>query len=96
MLCDAQHRHRVTGVIFVTAADSASIVMGMLSQNGCEESRRRLTVSLGVATGAVAAVLLWSGALKALQTLVILVAGPFMLVLIAMLVDVEIVAEGAI
>jgi choline-glycine betaine transporter len=34
--------------------------------------------------------------LKALQTLVILVAGPFMLVLIAMLVDVEIVAEGAI
>jgi choline-glycine betaine transporter len=32
----------------------------------------------------VAAVLLWAGGLSGLQTLVILVAGPFMLVLIAM------------
>jgi glycine betaine transporter len=71
-------------IFFVTGADSASIVMGMLSQNGCEEPRRGLTIFWGVTTGAVAAVLLWSGGLKALQTLVILVAGPFMLVLIAM------------
>ena len=74
-------------IFFVTGADSASIVMGMLSQNGCEEPRRGLTVFWGVTTGAVAAVLLWSGGLKALQTLVILVAGPFMLVLIAMCVS---------
>ena len=71
-------------IFFVTGADSASIVMGMLSQNGDEEPRRGLTVFWGVTTGAVAAVLLWSGGLKALQTLVILVAGPFMLVLIVM------------
>jgi choline-glycine betaine transporter len=71
-------------IFFVTGADSASIVMGMLSQKGCEEPRRGLTVFWGVTTGAVAAVLLWAGGLKALQTLVILVAGPFMLVLIAM------------
>jgi glycine betaine transporter len=71
-------------IFFVTGADSASIVMGMLSQNGCEEPRRGLTVFWGVTTGAVAGVLLWSGGLKALQTLVILVAGPFMLILIAM------------
>jgi len=74
-------------IFFVTGADSASIVMGMLSQNGCEHPRRRLTVFWGVATGAVAAVLLWAGGLKALQTLVILVAGPFMLVLIAMCIS---------
>jgi glycine betaine transporter len=74
-------------IFFVTGADSASIVMGMLSQNGCEEPRRGLTVFWGVTTGAVAAVLLWSGGLKALQTLVILVAGPFMLVLIAMCIS---------
>ena len=73
-------------IFFVTGADSASIVMGMLSQNGCEEPRRRLTIFWGVATGAVAAVLLWAGGLKALQTLVILVAGPFMLVLFALCV----------
>jgi glycine betaine transporter len=71
-------------IFFVTGADSASIVMGMLSQNGDEEPRRGLTLFWGVATGAVAAVLLWAGGLTALQTLVILVAGPFMLVLIAM------------
>ncbi len=74
-------------IFFVTGADSASIVMGMLSQNGCEEPRRGLTVFWGVTTGAIAAVLLWSGGLKGLQTLVILVAGPFMLVLIAMCVS---------
>jgi glycine betaine transporter len=74
-------------IFFVTGADSASIVMGMLSQNGCEHPRRRLTVFWGVATGAVAAVLLWAGGLEALQTLVILVAGPFMLILIAMCVS---------
>ena len=74
-------------IFFITGADSASIVMGMLSQNGCEEPRRGLTVFWGVTTGAVAAVLLWTGGLKALQTLVILVAGPFMLVLIAMCIS---------
>jgi choline-glycine betaine transporter len=41
----------------------------------------------GVATGAVAALLLWSGGLGALQTLVIIVAGPFMLVLMALCVS---------
>jgi choline-glycine betaine transporter len=56
----------------------------MLSQNGVEEPRRWLVVFWGVATGAVAAVLLWAGGLAALQTLVILVAAPFMLILIGM------------
>jgi len=59
----------------------------MLGQNGCEEPRRGFTVLWGVTTGAVAAVPLWSGGLKALQTLVILVADPFTLVLIAMCVS---------
>ena len=71
-------------IFFVTGADSASIVMGMLSQHGQEEPHRWLVVFWGVAMGAVAAVLLWSGGLEGLQTLVIIVAGPFMLLLIAM------------
>lgn len=77
-------------IFFVTGADSASIVMGMLSQHGDEEPRRALTVFWGVATGAVAALLLWSGGsngLTALQQLVIIVAGPFMLILIGMCVS---------
>src|SRR6185503_452409 len=39
-------------IFFVTGADAASIVMGMLSQNGDEEPRRGLTIFWGVATGA--------------------------------------------
>ncbi|MGH3456840.1 BCCT family transporter [Aeromicrobium sp.] len=74
-------------IFFVTGADAASIVMGMLSQNGAEEPRRYLVIFWGVATGAVAAVLLWAGGLAALQRLVILVAGPFMLILIGMCVS---------
>ena len=74
-------------IFFITGADSASIVMGMLSQQGKEEPMRPLIVFWGVATGAVAAVLLWAGGLSALQTLVIIVAGPFMLILIGMCVS---------
>lgn len=81
----------LVAIFFVTGADAASIVMGMLSQGGTEEPKRWLVVFWGVATGAVAAVLLWSAeagaGLQALQTLVILVAAPFMLVLIGMCVS---------
>ena len=51
-------------IFFITGADSASIVMGMLSQHGKEEPMRWLVVFWGVAQGAVAAVLLWSGGLE--------------------------------
>ena len=77
----------LVAIFFVTGADAASIVMGMLSQKGVEEPRRWLVIFWGVATGAVAAVLLWAGGLAALQTLVILVAAPFMLILIGMCVS---------
>ncbi|GAB96791.1 choline/carnitine/betaine transport [Kineosphaera limosa] len=82
----------LVAIFFVTGADSASIVMGMLSQNGTPEPKRWLVVFWGAATGAVAAILLYSGGddpkagLTALQTGVILIAGPFLLVLIAMCV----------
>jgi glycine betaine transporter len=80
-------------IFFITGADSASIVMGMLSQHGEEEPRRWLVIFWGVAQGAVASVLLWSGGddlragLSALQNLVIIVGSAFMLVIIAMCVS---------
>ncbi|GAB3252456.1 BCCT family transporter [Alteromonas gracilis] len=83
----------LVAIFFITGADSASIVMGMLSQNGEEEPKRWLIIFWGVAQGAVASVLLWSGGadlslgLEALQRLVIIVAGPFMLVIVAMCVS---------
>ncbi|UUZ60669.1 BCCT family transporter [Nocardioides sp. B-3] len=74
-------------IFFITGADSASIVMGMLSQHGEEVPMRWLVVFWGVARGAVASILLWSGGLGALQTPVIIVAGPFMLIIVAMCVS---------
>ncbi len=74
-------------IFFITGADSASIVMGMLSQHGKEEPKRWLVIFWGVAQGAVAAMLLFSDGLEALQTLVIIVAGPFMLIIVAMCVS---------
>ncbi|MBT9254070.1 BCCT family transporter [Phycicoccus sp. KQZ13P-1] len=77
-------------IFFVTGADSASIVMGMLSQGGDEEPRRSLVVFWGVATGAVATVLLVTGGedgLGALQTGVIVIGFPFLMVLIALCVS---------
>ncbi|WP_084696924.1 BCCT family transporter [Phycicoccus jejuensis] len=77
-------------IFFVTGADSASIVMGMLSQGGDEEPRRSLVVLWGVATGAVATVLLVTGGedgLGALQTGVIIIGFPFLMVLIALCVS---------
>ena len=80
-------------IFFITGADSASIVMGMLSQHGEEEPKRWLVIFWGVAQGAVASVLLWSGGddlragLSALQNLVIIVGSVFMLVIIAMCVS---------
>ena len=74
-------------IFFVTGADSASIVMGMLSENGAEEPKRGLVVFWGVATGAIAAVLLFADGLSALQTGVIIVGFPFLMVLIGLCVS---------
>ena len=74
-------------IFFITGADSASIVMGMLSENGAEEPRRSLVVFWGVATGAVATVLLFADGLSALQTGVIIVGFPFLLVLIGLCIS---------
>lgn len=71
-------------IFFITGADSASIVMGMLSQRGTDHPNRMLIIFWGVLTGAVASILLLAGGLEALQRLVIIVALPFMLILIAM------------
>ena len=80
-------------IFFITGADSASIVMGMLSQHGKEEPMRWLVIFWGVAPGCgrLGAPLVTEGS-SALQTLVIIVAGPFMLIIDR---DVRVADEGA-
>ncbi|QNP66447.1 BCCT family transporter [Streptomyces genisteinicus] len=81
----------LVGIFFVSGADAASIVMGTLSQRGTFEPAKLVVVFWGVVTGAVAAIMLLIGngkgdALAGLQNLTILVAAPFVLVMIGMCV----------
>ncbi|MEV6110186.1 BCCT family transporter [Streptomyces sp. NPDC051940] len=81
----------LVGIFFVSGADAASIVMGTLSQRGTHEPTRPVVVFWGVVTGAVAAIMLLVGngqgdALAGLQNLTILVAAPFVIVMILMCV----------
>lgn len=79
----------LVAIFFVSGADAASIVMGTLSERGTTEPRRRTVVFWGVATGAVAAVMLLVGgsdALTGLQTITIVAALPFVVVMIGLAV----------
>ncbi|MCX6400066.1 MAG: BCCT family transporter [Propionibacteriales bacterium] len=77
----------LVAIFFVSGADAASIVMGSLSERGTTEPRRRVVIFWGVATGAVAAVMLLAGgsdALQGLQTITIVAALPFVLIVIGL------------
>ncbi len=78
-------------VFFVTSSDSASFVVGMLSAGGNPHPSLGVHLMWAAAEGSIAAVLLWGGSasedpaagLAALQTMSILAAAPFSLVLVA-------------
>ena len=77
----------LVAIFFVSGADAASIVMGTLSEHGSTDPRRLTVVFWGVATGAVAAVMLLVGgddALNGLKNITIVAALPFVLVMIAL------------
>jgi choline/carnitine/betaine transport len=82
----------LVAIFFVTGADSASIVMGGLSENGAESPRKGLIAFWGVATGAAAAIMLISGgddpstALNGVKNITIVSAIPFVLVMLLLLV----------
>ena len=80
----------LVAIFFVSGADAASIVMGSLSQRGTLEPSRWVVVFWGVVMGAVAAIMLLIGGdagLTGLQNLTIIVALPFVLVMIGLAVS---------
>ncbi|MDQ6524229.1 BCCT family transporter [Nocardioides sp. LHD-245] len=77
----------LVAIFFVSGADAASIVMGSLSERGTTEPRRAVVIFWGVATGAVAAVMLLAGgedALTGLQTITIVAALPFVVIMVGL------------
>jgi choline/carnitine/betaine transport len=79
----------LVAIFFVSGADAASIVMGTLSERGTQEPTRATVIFWGVATGAVAAVMLLVGgedALNGLQSITIVAALPFVVVMVGLAV----------
>ena len=74
----------LVALFFVSGADAASIVLGMLSCRGTLSPSRPVVILWGTLTGLTAAVLLLAGGLNALQQVTIIAAFPFMLVMIGM------------
>ncbi|WP_226355502.1 MULTISPECIES: BCCT family transporter [unclassified Pseudonocardia] len=79
----------LVAIFFVSGADAASIVMGTLSQRGTIEPSRWVVVFWGAAMGAVAVLMLVTGgedALSGIQNLTILVAAPFVVIMVLLCV----------
>ena len=70
-------------LFFISSADSASVVLGMLSQRGTISPSRWIVALWGVSIAGVAAALTVAGGLQVMQSATILVATPFLLVLVA-------------
>ncbi|MGV0604317.1 BCCT family transporter [Mycolicibacterium sp. XJ1904] len=79
----------LVAIFFVSGADAASVVMGSLSERGTIRPGRATVIFWGVATGAVAAVMLLVGgedALTGLQSITIIAALPFVVVMVGLAV----------
>jgi glycine betaine transporter len=82
----------LVALFFVSGADAASVVMGMLSSRGNLHPKRWALIVWGTFTGAAAAICLLAGAiqgsvdaaLSALQAVAIASAAPFVLILIGL------------
>jgi len=69
---------------FITSADSATFVLGMLSSDGDLNPQNRVKIIWGVLQSAIAIILLMSGGLEGLQTMAIITALPFAVILVLM------------
>lgn len=72
---------------FVTSADSGTFVLAMLTSEGNMNPSKKKKILWGTIQGCFAIILLVSGGLKPLQTISIVAAFPFMLVMIVQLVS---------
>lgn len=70
-------------LFFVSSADSASVVLAMMCQRGALHPHRPLVVLWGVVIALTASVLLLAGGLSAIQTASLVIALPFLGLLVA-------------
>ena len=75
------------GIFFITSADSATFVLGMQTTYGSLTPPNKVKITWGVILAAMAAILLYSGGLKALQNALIIAAFPFSIIMILMMLS---------
>ncbi len=71
-------------LFFITSADSATFVLGMLSTKGNQNPPNNIKLIWGILQSSIAAILLLSGGLDGLQTASIIVAAPFSVIMVGM------------
>ena len=74
----------VVAIYYITVADTATFVLGMLSEGGTLNPSNKIKMTWGVIQSALAAVLLLAGGLNVLQTASIAAALPFAIILVVM------------
>ncbi|HSO18386.1 MAG TPA: BCCT family transporter, partial [Desulfosarcina sp.] len=74
----------IVSIFFITSADSATFVVGMMTSGGSLEPKTGLKVFWGLVCSSIAAMLLVAGGLKAIQTISFVVSFPFMLLMLFM------------
>ncbi len=72
---------------FITSADSATFVLAMQSQGGSLHPSNKIKVLWGILVSSIAAVLLRAGGLDALQNVLIIVALPFSVLLVLVMIS---------
>lgn len=75
------------GTFFITSADSATFVLGMQTTNGSLTPPTTVKFAWGFAQSAIAAVLLYTGGLQALQNALISAAFPFSFIMLLMILS---------
>ncbi|MFD1032436.1 glycine betaine uptake BCCT transporter [Metaplanococcus flavidus] len=70
---------------FITSADSATFVLGMQTTNGSLHPQTSVKLTWGVAQSSIAVILLSTGGLDALQTVLIIAAFPFSIIMLLMM-----------
>lgn len=74
-------------VFFVTSADSATFVLGIQTTNGAMNPSFQIKLVWGILQAGIASTLLFSGGLQGLQNAAIIVAFPFSIVIILMMIS---------
>ncbi|WDP91632.1 MAG: BCCT family transporter [Desulfobacter sp.] len=75
----------IVSIFFVTSADSATFVVGMMSSGGNMNPKNSLKIFWGLLCSTLAAMLLLAGGLKAVQTVSFVVSFPFMILMVIMI-----------